>query len=39
MERVLKTPGIEVRARIVTSFLGLLAFSALAAAPTSMGDA
>ena len=39
MERVLKTPGIEVRARIVTSLLGLLAVSAFAAAPTSVGDA
>ena len=39
MERVLKTPGIEVRARIVTTFFGLLAFSAFAATPISMGDA
>jgi len=35
----LKTTGIEVRARIVTSLLGLLAVSAFAAAPTSVGDA
>ena len=39
MEKVLKTTGIEVRARIVTSLLGLLAVSAFAAAPTSVGDA
>jgi carboxyl-terminal processing protease len=39
MEKVLKTPGIDVRARIVTTLLGLLAFSAVAAAPTSVGDA
>lgn len=39
MEKVLKTPGIDVRARIVTTLLGLLAFSAFAAAPTSVGDA
>jgi carboxyl-terminal processing protease len=39
MEKVLKTPGIDVRARIVTTLFGLLAFSAFAAAPTSVGDA
>jgi carboxyl-terminal processing protease len=39
MEKVLKTPGIDVRARIVTTLLGLLAFSAFAAVPTSVGDA
>jgi len=35
----LKTPGIDIRARIVTTLFGLLAFSAFAAAPTSVGDA
>jgi carboxyl-terminal processing protease len=39
MENVLKTPGIEVRARIVTTLLGLLAFSAFAATPARIGDA
>ena len=39
MEKVLKTPGIDIRARIVTTLFGLLAFSAFAAAPTSVGDA
>jgi carboxyl-terminal processing protease len=39
MEKVLKTSGIDVRARIVTTLLGLLAFSAFADAPTSVGDA
>jgi carboxyl-terminal processing protease len=39
METVLKTPGIDVRARIVTTLFGLLAVSAFAAAPTSVGDA
>jgi carboxyl-terminal processing protease len=39
MEKVLKTPGIDVRARIVTTLLGLFAFSAFAAVPTSVGDA
>jgi carboxyl-terminal processing protease len=39
MEKVLKNTGIDVRARIVTTLLGLLAFSAFAAAPTRVGDA
>jgi len=39
MEKVLKTPGIDVRGRIVTTLLGLLAFSAFAATPGSVGDA
>jgi len=35
----LKTSGIDLRARIVTALLGLFAFSAFAATPTSVGDA
>lgn len=39
METILKHTGPDVRARIVTTLLGLLAFSAFAAAPASVGDA
>ncbi|MEX2123082.1 MAG: carboxy terminal-processing peptidase [Woeseia sp.] len=35
----MKHTGPDVRARIVTTLLGLLAFSAFAAAPASVGDA
>ena len=39
MESILKVTVTNVRARIVTTLLGLLAVSAFAAAPTSVGDA
>ena len=39
MEKALKTTRIRARARIVPALLGLMTFSAFAAAPSSVGDA